>query len=67
MYKTGFGIFTGLLLANLSYVNMESTRNVSVVGIGFITGQMMPYWVLKHPEVFRTGNYDTSKIVRMRP
>jgi hypothetical protein len=29
----GFGMFIGLVLSNLQYIDMQSTRNLAVIGI----------------------------------
>jgi len=50
------GIFIGLILSNLYYVDIRSTRNLSVIGISIILGLMVPNWSKANIHVFATGN-----------
>lgn len=51
----GFGTFLGLVLSNLQYIDLNSSRNLAVIGISLLIGLMVPNWVKKHPESINTG------------
>jgi nucleobase transporter 1/2 len=40
----GFGMFIGLVMSNLQYSDMQSTRNLSVIGVSTLPGLMLPFW-----------------------
>ena len=49
------GIFIGIVLSNLQYVDLTSTRNMAIIGISLLTGLMMPYWVQNTPDPIQSG------------
>lgn len=49
------GIFIGVVLSNLQYVDLRSTRNTAIIGISLLVGLMLPYWVEKNPTAIKTG------------
>ena len=49
------GIFIGIVLSNLQYIDLGSTRNVAIIGISLLSGLMVPYWVAKTPDPIPTG------------
>ncbi|XP_061194733.1 solute carrier family 23 member 1-like [Saccostrea echinata] len=62
----GFGFFIGLVFGNLQYIDMNSTRNLAIIGISILWGLIIPYWSkLKGDEVFNTGNPDADNLLRM--
>ncbi|XP_029656248.1 solute carrier family 23 member 1-like [Octopus sinensis] len=50
-----FGIFIGVVLANLQYIDLNSTRNLAIIGMGLLLGLMVPYYGEKNPDAFDTG------------
>lgn len=50
-----FGMFIGVVLSNLQYVNLTSTRNLAIIGLSVIMGLAVPYWVEKTPDGIQTG------------
>lgn len=52
-----FGMFIGVVLSNLQYVNLTSTRNLAIIGLSVIMGLAVPYWVEKTPDGIQTGAY----------
>jgi nucleobase transporter 1/2 len=49
------GIFIGVVLSNLQYIDLNSTRNLAIIGISLLLGLMIPYWVEKTPHDIQTG------------
>nr|KAG5707657.1 hypothetical protein BaRGS_031039 [Batillaria attramentaria] len=49
------GIFIGVILSNLQYTDMSSTRNLAIVGISLLLGLMMPYWLENNRDSIQTG------------
>ena len=51
----GFGMFIGLVLSNLQYIDMQSSRNLAVIGISIMVGLMIPFWATNNPNALQTG------------
>ncbi|XP_063443417.1 solute carrier family 23 member 1-like [Mytilus trossulus] len=60
----GFGTFLGLVLSNLQYIDLNSSRNLAVIGISLLIGLMVPHWVKQNPESLSTGTPDLDSLLR---
>jgi hypothetical protein len=40
---------------NLQYIDMQSTRNLAVIGISIMVGLMIPFWAMNNPKALQTG------------
>ncbi|KAK3095572.1 hypothetical protein FSP39_016215 [Pinctada imbricata] len=60
----GFGIFIGLVLSNLQYIDMKSTRNLAIIGISMLVGLIVPNWS-KANLVVNTGRKETDSLIKM--
>ena len=58
----GFGTFLGLIMSNLQYIDLNSARNLAVIGISLLIGLMIPNWTKKNPMSIATGNLTVSLI-----
>lgn len=45
MFWTLFGFILAVGLSNLQYVNLNSSRNLFVLGFSFFTGMCIPAWI----------------------
>ena len=53
---TMFGMFIGVVLSNLRYVCLSSTRNIAIIGTSILIGLMVPYWAeLQGKDLVLTG------------
>ncbi|XP_070211697.1 solute carrier family 23 member 1-like [Littorina saxatilis] len=59
------GIFIGIVLSNLQYIDLGSTRNVAIIGISLLLGLMVPYWVTKTPDPIQSGNEEADNMVKI--
>lgn len=50
-----FGLFLGVIMSYLQFTDMNSPRNLAVVGVAMLTGLMVPNWVKTNSEVIKTG------------
>ncbi|XP_050406135.1 solute carrier family 23 member 2 isoform X2 [Patella vulgata] len=57
-----FGIFIGLILSNLQFIDLNSTRNLAIVGIAILLGLMLPYWTERNQDAIKTGNAHIDNI-----
>ena len=49
------GMVTAVGLANLQYIDLNSSRNIFILGVSMFFGLSLPLWMQKH-DVIRTGN-----------
>ena len=48
-------MITAVGLSNLQYVDMNSSRNLFILGFSLIFGISLPQWLNKNPGVIKTG------------
>ncbi|VDI33047.1 solute carrier family 23 (nucleobase transporter), member 1/2, partial [Mytilus galloprovincialis] len=62
---TMFGMFIGVVLSNLRYVCLSSTRNIAIIGTSILIGLMVPYWAeLQGKDLVLTGNFRVDNILK---
>ncbi|XP_025096151.1 solute carrier family 23 member 2-like [Pomacea canaliculata] len=59
------GIFIGIVLSNLQYVDLSSTRNVAIIGISLLLGLMVPHWVETNPDGIKTGSEQVDRLLQI--
>lgn len=57
------GMITSIGLSNLSYVKMDSSRNILVVGFSLVVAIGIPQYLGKHPEAIDTGSKSVDNIL----
>ncbi|KAL5004152.1 hypothetical protein ScPMuIL_017608 [Solemya velum] len=62
---TMFGMFIGVVLSNLQFIPLTSTRNMAIIGTSILFGLMVPYWVETNPNGLQTGNEEVDRVLRM--
>lgn len=55
MFWALFGMILAVGLSNLQYVDLNSSRNLFVLGFSFFTGMMIPHWFETNPGAIDTG------------
>ncbi|KAH9508741.1 hypothetical protein Btru_049792 [Bulinus truncatus] len=58
-----FGILIGVILSYLRLIDLNSTRNLSIIGIALLLGMMLPYWVQKNPNAIHTGYNQLDNVI----
>ncbi|XP_067936880.1 uncharacterized protein [Watersipora subatra] len=51
-----FGLLASVGLSNLQYVDLNSSRNLFVIGISLMLGLAIPYWTNRNKEQIQTGS-----------
>ncbi|XP_041368055.1 solute carrier family 23 member 1-like isoform X2 [Gigantopelta aegis] len=62
---TTFGLFIGIVLSNLQFVDLKSNRNLAIIGFALFIGMLIPSWIETKPEQLDTGNEAANRILRM--
>jgi len=50
MFWCLFGLIVAVGLSNLQFVNLNSSRNLFVLGFSFFNGMVVPNWVATNPD-----------------
>ncbi|XP_072014364.1 solute carrier family 23 member 1-like [Amphiura filiformis] len=59
----GSSLAIGVGLSHLQFIDMNSTRNLLVVGFSLSGGFGIPMWILTHPHAIQTGSSDLDSIL----
>ncbi|KAJ7341528.1 hypothetical protein JRQ81_005733, partial [Phrynocephalus forsythii] len=65
MFCTLFGMITAVGLSNLQFVDMNSSRNLFVLGFSMFFGLMLPSYLDAHPDAISTGVAEVDQIFRV--
>ena len=55
MFFTLVGMVTAVGLSNLQYVDLNSTRNLYILGLSLLLGLGLPFYMSNNPGIIRTG------------
>ena len=50
-----FGMIAAVGLSNLQYADMNSSRNLYIVGLSLLMGLALPYYLENNPSTIQTG------------
>ena len=56
VYCIMFGTIAGVGLSNLQFVDLNSTRNLFVLGFSMFMSLVVPSWLEENPGSINTGN-----------
>nr|KAI8755909.1 solute carrier family 23 member 2-like [Biomphalaria glabrata] len=59
------GIFIGVVLSYLQTVDLNSQRNLAIIGTALLIGMMLPYWITNNPQAIDTGSDDLNNAITM--
>ncbi|XP_045176439.2 solute carrier family 23 member 1-like [Mercenaria mercenaria] len=63
MFMITFGMITSVGLSNLQYVDLNSSRNLFILGVSLFFGFSMPNWMSANRDVIQTGNDVVDQIL----
>ena len=55
VFMVMFGMITAVGISNLQFVDMNSPRNLFIIGFSLILGMALPHWMNKNPDAIQTG------------
>ena len=50
-----FGMITAVGLQTLQYADLNSMRNLTILGVSLFFGLVLPFWLKKNPQAITTG------------
>ena len=57
------GMIVAVGISNLQHVDLNSSRNLFILGSSLFLGLSFPWWLQKNPESINTGRLESSVIV----
>ena len=58
MMVINFGVLIGVMLSNLQLIDLDSTRNLAIIGISMLLSLIFPYWIETTPDAIDTGIFE---------
>jgi nucleobase transporter 1/2 len=55
VFMVMFGIITAVGISNLQFVDLNSSRNLFIVGVSILMGLALPHYMNTHPKAIDTG------------
>lgn len=49
------GLIVSIGISNLQFINLNSSRNMMVLGISIMTGMALPEWIENNKDTIKTG------------
>ncbi|XP_064613847.1 solute carrier family 23 member 1-like isoform X2 [Liolophura sinensis] len=63
MFMVTFGMVAAVGLSNLQFVDLNSSRNLFILGFSTFFGLSLPEWIDKHPDAIQTGSQVADQIL----
>ncbi|XP_074541955.1 solute carrier family 23 member 1-like [Halichoeres trimaculatus] len=60
-----FGVISAAGISNLQSTDMNSSRNIFVFGFSIFTALVVPNWVMKNPDFFKTGVKELDQVINI--
>ncbi|MBN3277034.1 S23A2 protein, partial [Polyodon spathula] len=60
MFMVMFGMIAAVGISNLQYVDLNSSRNLLILGFSTFSGLVLPTWFHSNPEMINTGTVHTA-------
>jgi len=60
-----FGMITAVGLSNLQFVNLNSTRNLFILGFSIFFSLVLPQWIKTHRDLTLTGVNELDQIIKV--
>ena len=55
VFMVMFGMISAVGISNLKYADMNSSRNLFIVGFSIVFGSALPHYMNSHPNAIQTG------------
>ncbi|XP_001641628.2 solute carrier family 23 member 1 [Nematostella vectensis] len=63
VFMVMFGIVTAVGISSLQFVDLNSSRNLFIIGVSLMLGFALPWYLDKHPEAIATGLREIDQII----
>ncbi|XP_078527666.1 solute carrier family 23 member 2-like isoform X2 [Lissotriton helveticus] len=65
LFMVMFGILTAVGISNLQFADMNSSRNIFIVGFAIFSGLTVPNWVNENARVMETGISQLDQVIQV--
>jgi len=55
VFMVMFGIIGAVGISNLQFVDLNSSRNIFIIGVSLLAGLALPHYMNTHPNAINTG------------
>ena len=62
VFMVMFGMIAAVGISNLQFADMNSSRNLFIVGFSIVFGLALPHYMENHPNAIETGRILTSTL-----
>ncbi|CAI9741745.1 solute carrier family 23 member 1-like [Octopus vulgaris] len=63
MFLMMFGMVAAVGLSNLQHINLESSRNLMILGVSLFVGLSLPLWIQANQADINTGNGELDQVL----
>uniref|UniRef100_W5NHW4 Si:dkey-106n21.1 n=1 Tax=Lepisosteus oculatus TaxID=7918 RepID=W5NHW4_LEPOC len=63
MFLVMFGMIAAVGISNLQYVDLNSSRNLLILGFSTFSGLVLPTWFNSNPEIIDTGIEELDQVI----
>ncbi|XP_078527267.1 solute carrier family 23 member 1-like [Lissotriton helveticus] len=63
MFMVMFGVIAAVGISNLQYADMNSSRNIFIIGFSIFSGLTIPNWVNKNTKLIETGIVQLDQVI----
>ncbi|XP_078312909.1 solute carrier family 23 member 2-like [Crassostrea virginica] len=64
-FLLGLGMVASIGISVLQFCDLSSTRNITILGVSFLMGLMIPEWLMENAEKVRTGSDELDQVIRV--
>lgn len=61
----GLGMVASVGISVLRFCEMFSTRNITIIGVSFLMGLMIPQWLNENEAIVKTGSADLDQVIKV--
>ncbi|XP_062612059.1 solute carrier family 23 member 2-like isoform X2 [Saccostrea cucullata] len=61
----GLGMVASIGISVLQFCDMSSTRNITILGVSFLMGLMIPEWLSENSDRVKTGSDELDQVIRV--
>ncbi|XP_029642253.2 solute carrier family 23 member 2-like [Octopus sinensis] len=65
MFLVMFGMVAAVGISNLQHVNLESSRNLMILGVSLFVGLSLPLWIQANQADVKTGSAQLDQVLRI--
>ncbi|XP_035534745.1 solute carrier family 23 member 1-like [Morone saxatilis] len=65
MFLIMFGVITAAGISNLQSTDLNSSRNIFVFGFSMFSALVIPNWIMKNPDFFKTGVKEVDQVINI--